>query len=184
MVFYFWCSWILRVLQWFWYAEAFGAFSVDWIQVRITGFGCTSWGPSRPVQGVRCKTGQVWFLVNEKSSLTRKSLSVMSVKLSISNEFIAGWRCSVALCTAKSDLAAWSWYVFLSLIVAWLCAVPSRPAGEVQTVGRLALQSLCAPQCVQSCTVCNLNPSVVTFWLLHVSFCYVSSSVSPSKNFL
>ncbi|XP_073392413.1 elongator complex protein 4 isoform X1 [Physcomitrium patens] len=28
----------------------------------------------------------------------------------------------------------------------------ARPAGEVQTVGRLALQSLCAPQCVQSCT--------------------------------
>jgi hypothetical protein len=28
-----------------------------------------------------------------------------------------------------------------------------RPAGEGQLVGRLAFQSLCAPQCMQSCTV-------------------------------
>lgn len=28
----------------------------------------------------------------------------------------------------------------------------NRPVGEVQIVGRLALQSLCAPQCMQSCT--------------------------------
>lgn len=51
--------------------------------------------------------------------------------------------------------------------ISWI----GRPAGEVQSVGRLAFQSLCAPQCMQSCTVGILYVLLVPsfmWWFMHI----------------
>ena len=62
----------------------------------------------------------------------------------------------------------------MSLLVPDTCCGISwigRPAGEAQMVGRLAFQSLCAPQCMQSCTVSILYLLLIpsfTWWFVHI----------------
>lgn len=184
------CRCCLRVLQWLWYAEATWAFVSAWGKVWISSGGCTSHGAPWSLQGISCQFVQVppWTILKQDNigfCLFKVSSWILVPGCFVysfgqSTSVVLEYRFIIVTCCLLSwNLSRLDVYIDGDRGQVWgvvpeTCCGNSwigRPAGEVQSVGRLAFQSLCAPQCMQSCTVgilyLLLIPSVM-WWFMHI----------------